>query len=88
VPALAETLPGFESLAWFGIVAPPRTPGAIVDKVADGVREAIKLADVQKRLAELSAEPMGLTPAETAAFMRDEVERWAAVIRTAHVRPE
>jgi tripartite-type tricarboxylate transporter receptor subunit TctC len=52
------------------------------------VREAIKLADVQKRLAELSAEPMGLTPAETAAFMRDEVERWAAVIRTAHVRPE
>ena len=88
VPALAETLPGFESLAWFGIVAPPRTPGPIVDKIADGVREAIKLADVQKRLAELSAEPMGLTPAETAAFMREEVERWAAVIRTAHVRLE
>ena len=88
VPALAETLPGFESLAWFGIVAPPRTPGPIVDKIADGVREAIKLADVQKRLAELSAEPMGLTPAETATFMREEVERWAAVIRTAHVRLE
>jgi tripartite-type tricarboxylate transporter receptor subunit TctC len=88
VPALAETLPGFESLAWFGIVAPPRTPGPIVDKIADGVREAIKLADVQKRLAELSAEPMGLTPAETVTFMREEVERWAAVIRTAHVRLE
>ena len=88
VPALAETLPGFESLAWFGIVAPPRTPGPIVDKIADGVREALKLGDVQKRLAELSAEPMGLTPAETASFMREEVERWAAVIRTAHVRLE
>jgi len=58
VPALAETLPGFESIAWFGIVAPPRTPSAIVEKVADGVREAIKLPDVQKRLADLSAEPM------------------------------
>ena len=88
VPALAETLPGFESSAWFGIVAPPRTAAPIVDKVADGVRDAIKLPDVQKRLAELSAEPMGLTPAETAAFMREEVERWAAVIRTAHVRLE
>ena len=88
VPALAETLPGFESLAWFGIVAPPRTPAPIVDKIAEGVRDAIRLPDVQKRLADLSAEPMGLTPAETAAFMREEVERWAAVIRTAHVRLE
>lgn len=88
VPALAETLPGFESLAWFGIVAPPRTPAPIVDKVAAGVRDAIKLPEVQKRLADLSAEPMGLTPTETAAFMREEVERWAAVIRTAHVRLE
>ena len=88
VPALAETLPGFESIAWFGIVAPPRTPGPIVEKVAAGVRDAIKLPEVQKRLAELSAEPMGLTPAETATFMRQEVERWAAVIRTAHVKVE
>lgn len=88
VPALAETLPGFESLAWFGIVAPPRTPAPIVDKVAAGVRDAIKLPEVQKRLADLSAEPMGLTPTQTAAFMREEVERWAAVIRTAHVRLE
>jgi tripartite-type tricarboxylate transporter receptor subunit TctC len=88
VPALAETLPGFESSAWFGIVAPPRTPASIVEKIADGVRDAIKLPDVQKRLADLSAEPMGLTPAETAAFMREEAERWAAVIRTAHVRLE
>jgi tripartite-type tricarboxylate transporter receptor subunit TctC len=46
------------------------------------------MPDVQKRLAAASAEPMGLTPAETASFMREEVERWAAVIRTAHVRLE
>jgi tripartite-type tricarboxylate transporter receptor subunit TctC len=88
VPALAETLPGFESIAWFGIVAPPRTPSAIVEKIAAGVQEAIKLPDVQKRLADLSAEPMGFTPAQTASFMRQEVERWAAVIRTARVRVE
>jgi tripartite-type tricarboxylate transporter receptor subunit TctC len=88
VPALAETLPGFESIAWFGIVAPPRTPSAIVDRIAGGVRDALKLPDVQKRFADLSAEPMGLTPAETVAFMHQEVERWASVIRAAHVKLE
>jgi tripartite-type tricarboxylate transporter receptor subunit TctC len=44
------------------------------------------MPDVQKRLAELSAEPMGLGPAETAAFMKQETERWGAVIRSAGVR--
>jgi len=88
VPALAETLPGFESAAWFGIVAPPRTPSPIAEKVAAGVQEALKLVDVQKRLADLSAEPMGLGPGETAAFMRQEVERWGAVIRAAGVKLE
>jgi len=88
VPALAETLPGFESVAWFGIVAPPKTNGAIVEKIAAAVQDALKLPEVQKRLADLSAEPMGLGPGETAAFMRQEVERWGAVIRTAGVKLE
>ena len=86
VPALAETLPGFESVAWFGIVAPPKTRAAIAEKVAAGVAEALRLPDVQKRLMELSAEPMGLTPAQTAEFMKRETERWGAVIRSAGVR--
>jgi len=88
VPALAETLPGFESAAWFGIVAPPKTSPAIAEKVAVGVQEALKLPDVRKRLADLSAEPLGYGPAETAAFMRQESERWSAVIRAAHVKVE
>src|SRR6266704_1316635 len=86
VPALAETLPGFESQAWFGIVGPPKTPAAIADKVSSAVMEVLKLPDVQKRLADLSAEPMGLGPGETAAFMKQETERWGAVIRAAGVK--
>jgi tripartite-type tricarboxylate transporter receptor subunit TctC len=86
VPTLAETLPGFEAVAWFGIVAPPKTPPAIAEKVSAGVREALKNPDVLKRLNELSADPMGLTPAETAAFMKQETERWARVIRSARVK--
>jgi tripartite-type tricarboxylate transporter receptor subunit TctC len=86
VPTLAETLPGFESIAWFGIVAPPRTSAAIAEKVSAGVADALKLPDVQKRLSELSAEPMGLNPAQTAEFMKRETERWGAVIRSAGVK--
>ncbi len=86
VPSLSETLPGFESQAWYGIVGPPKTPAAIADKVSFSVMEALKLPDVQKRLADLSAEPMGLGPGETAAFMRQETERWGAVIRSAGVK--
>jgi len=88
VPALAESLPGFESVAWFGIVGPPRTPAAIARKVAAGVAEALRNPEVLKRLAGFSAEPMGLGPAETAAFMRQETERWGAIIRAANIKLE
>ena len=88
VPALAETLPGFESVAWFGIVGPPKTPSAIAEKVAAGVAEALRNPEVLKRLSELSADPLGLSPKETAAFMKQETERWGAVIRSAGVKLE
>ena len=87
-PALAETLPGFEAVAWFGIVGPPKTPGAVADKVAAGVAQALKSPDLLKRLEEMAAEPMGLTPAETVTFMKQETERWGAVIRSAGVKLE
>ena len=86
VPALAETLPGFESVAWFGIVGPPKTPAAIAEKVAAGVAEALRNPDVLRRLSDLSADPLGMSPAETAAFMKQETERWGAVIRSAGVK--
>jgi len=86
VPALNETLPGFESVAWFGVVGPPKTSPAIAEKVAAGVAEALRNPDVLRRLSELSADPLGMTPAETAAFMKQETERWGSVIRSAGVK--
>ena len=88
VPTLAETLPGFESVAWFGIVGPPRTPGFIAEKVAAGVAETLRNPEVLRRMSDLSADPLGMTPAETAAFMKAETERWSAVIRSAGVKLE
>jgi tripartite-type tricarboxylate transporter receptor subunit TctC len=86
VPTIAETLPGFESAAWFAIVAPPKTPQAVVDKVNADVNEALRQGDIVQRLAQLSAEPIGGTPQATAAYMREEIERWHKVIKAANVK--
>jgi tripartite-type tricarboxylate transporter receptor subunit TctC len=85
VPTIAETLPGFEAAAWFAMVAPPKTPAAIIDKVNAGVNEALKDPQIQNRLADLSAEPVGGTPQETASYFQEEVARWKNVITAAHV---
>src|SRR6266849_4357170 len=86
VPAMSEILPGFSSVAWFGIVAPPKTPGPIAEKLSAAVAEAIRQPDVAKRLAAMSAEPIGGTPAEMAALMRRDGERWKSVIESARVK--
>jgi len=88
VPAMSEYFPGFVSVAWFGIVAPPRTPAAIAEKLSSAVVESLRQPEVQSRLAALSAEPVGSTPAEMAAFMREEALRWKKVIDAAGVKPE
>ena len=84
---MVETMPGMLSNVWFGIVAPPRTPSAIAEKLSAAIRDELKSPDVQKRIAALSAEPVGSTPAEMARIMREDAERWRAVIRDAGVKP-
>ena len=86
VPAMAEVLPGFVSIAWFGVVAPPKTSPAIAEKLAAAIAEALKAPDVAKRLDSLSAVPIGSTPAEMAAFMKQETERYRGIIRAAGVK--
>ena len=86
VPTMGETLPGFVSIAWFGVVGPPKMSAAIAATVSAGIADALKLPDVGRRMVELSAEPMGLTPQETAAFMRQDAERWRTVIRSQGVK--
>ena len=81
VPTMAETLPGFESAAWFAVVAPPKTPPAIVSKINADMNEALRQGEVVARLGQLSAEPIGGTPQATAAYMREEVTRWHNVIK-------
>jgi tripartite-type tricarboxylate transporter receptor subunit TctC len=85
---IAETLPGFESAAWFAVVAPPRTPAPIVAKINADINEVLRRGEMLPHLAEWSAEPIGGTPQATAAYMREEVERWNKVIKAAGIKLE
>jgi tripartite-type tricarboxylate transporter receptor subunit TctC len=85
VPTIAETLPGFEAVAWYAIVAPPKTPRPIVDKVNADVNEALATPEVQAQLKKLSAEVFGGPVEKSAKYLQDEVERWGGVIKAAKI---
>ncbi|HZP75385.1 MAG TPA: tripartite tricarboxylate transporter substrate binding protein [Pseudolabrys sp.] len=88
MPTVAETLPGFQSAAWYAVVAPPNTPKPIVEKLNADFNEALRAPEVQQRLKNLSAEIVGGSVEKTAKFMRAEVDRWKQVITAAHVKLE
>jgi len=87
-PTMSETLPGFESAAWFAFVAPPNTPQPIVNKVNADINEALRSPEVIARMNNFSAEIVGGTVKETAEYFRSEVERWHKVIKAANVKLE
>jgi len=88
VPAMSELFPGFVSTSWFAVVAPPKTPPEIADKLSQAIAETLRLPDVAKRLHDLSHTPVGGSPAETAAFLKREIERWHQVIVSAGIKPD
>jgi len=88
VPTIAETLPGFEAVAWYAIVAPPGTPKAITAKINADVNEALAEPGIRERLKKLSAEVYGGSPEKAADYMREEVNRWADVIKKANIKLE
>jgi tripartite-type tricarboxylate transporter receptor subunit TctC len=88
VPTMAETLPGFESAAWFSIVAPPGTPRAIVAKINADVNDALRQPEILAKLANLSAETMGGSPEAMAAYMKEDIDRWLKVIKAANIKLE
>jgi tripartite-type tricarboxylate transporter receptor subunit TctC len=86
VPTIAETLPGFEAVAWFGVVAPHGTPAPILDKINADINEALKEPEILDKFAGLTAEKVGGTRQVTAAYMREDVVRWKKVITEANVK--
>jgi len=86
VPTVAEAgVPGYDSGAWFGLVAPANTPKDLVAKLSRETARILKLPDVSARLADLGAESVGGTPEQFSAHIKAEIAKWAKVIRDANV---
>jgi len=80
VPTVAETVPGYEASAWFGIGGPHGTPPEVIDKLNKTVNAALKDPKMIERLAELGGAPMPGTPADFGKVMADEVAKWKKVV--------
>jgi tripartite-type tricarboxylate transporter receptor subunit TctC len=86
IPTMAEAgLPDFQSDTWNGIVAPPKTPKPIVDKVNAAINDIFKLPEFRDHLAKLSMQPAGGSPGDMAAFVATERARWSEVIKAAKI---
>lgn len=86
LPSIAEAgVSGYDSGAWFGLLAPAGTPKDVVAKLSAETARIIRLPDIHKRVSELGAEPVGGKPEEFAALIQSEIAKWAKVIKDAKV---
>lgn len=85
VPAIAETLPGFEANSWVGLFAPAGTTREIVQKISGEARRGVAARDVAQRLRELGAAGVGGAPEEFAGFVKKDTARWRDVVEKARI---
>jgi tripartite-type tricarboxylate transporter receptor subunit TctC len=88
VPALAESLPGFETLAWFGVLAPAGTPRAVVERINTLVNQALEQPDIKVRLATLACDPAPSTPEAFASRVSGDVARWKKLATEKNIRAD
>jgi tripartite-type tricarboxylate transporter receptor subunit TctC len=86
LPTMMEAgVKGYESATWYGVLAPAKTPPAIVKKLNAEIVAVLKQPEVRDRIAKDGAEPVGSTPEEFGAYMRSEIAKWGKVIRAAKI---
>ncbi len=88
VPAIAETLPGYNASGWYGFVAPAAVPKDIVARLATEIGRILRMPDVVERLSGQGAEPVASTPDEFTAFIRAEIEKWAKLVKAANMKAD
>jgi tripartite-type tricarboxylate transporter receptor subunit TctC len=88
VPTIAETLPGYEFQAWFGVFAPARTPRPIVEQISREIARVVDLPDIKKQFLVQGEEGKGSTPEQFTGFVRTEIEKYRKVVKMAGIRVE
>lgn len=87
-PAVAETVPGFEAVSWFGVIAPAGTPRPILDLLSTEIRSFMTYPETIGKMTELGAVAVGSTPDQFAERIASEIEIWRRVIETANIKPQ
>jgi len=88
LPAVSETLPGFEVVAWFGLFAPAGTPAAIIARLNAESDKALHLAEVREKIIAAGSDPIGGTPEDMAKFLANDIAKWVRVTREAGIKPQ
>jgi len=88
LPAIGEVVPGFESTAWFGMFGPAKLRADVTTKLNTAIRAALDDPRMREQLQTEGATPAGISPAEFAAFVRDDVKRWAPIVKQSGARPD
>jgi tripartite-type tricarboxylate transporter receptor subunit TctC len=88
IPTIGETVPGYEVATWWGVFAPARTPADVIEKVHADTVAALGHESVKTRYEALGAPPSPSTPAELAALLRADAEKWAPIVKDAGIKPE
>jgi tripartite-type tricarboxylate transporter receptor subunit TctC len=81
VPTVADDVPGYESVGWFGLLAPPNTPPDIVRKLNEAIVAAMQTPDFRDHLATLGAEPRPQTPEEFGRYINADVAKWSKLVK-------
>ena len=88
IPAVAETLPGYNVVPWLGLVAPAGTPAEIITDLHDATRRALAKPEVAAALANMGIEVAPMNPAEFSSFIESEILRWANLVKIAGIEPQ
>ena len=88
LPAIAETVPGYEFIGWYSLVAPAKTPAAILSKLNAEIAKILKAPEFRERLAALGAEPINSTQQELAAYMQVQTEKMRKAVQESGARPD
>jgi tripartite-type tricarboxylate transporter receptor subunit TctC len=88
MPALAEELKGYELIAWFGLVAPAKTPNDIVQKLFDATVRGLAKPDVKEKFAGIGTDVAPLDPSQFSKFIQSEIEHWRKLVKLANIQPE
>ena len=88
LPTIAETVPGYEFIGWYGLVAPAKTPPAILWTLNAEVVKALKTSELQERLSNLGADPIGSTQQELAAYLPQQLEKMRKAVKESGARPD